>query len=737
MASGRTSATSSGVISGSGLAMAKMMGLSAIDFTIALRHGAGGGEAEEGVGALQRIGQRARLGLGGIGRLPLVHAFGAALVDDALGVAEDHVLPRHAHGGEQLEAGDARGAGAVDDELEGLEIAPGQLERIEEAGGGDDGGAVLVVVEDGDVEQLFELLLDDEAVRRLDVLQVDAAEAGAQIAHAIDDGIDVRSVDQDVDGVDVGEALEQRALAFHHGLGRLRAEIAEAEDRRAVGDDGHHVALVGVVVGELGIAGDGQHRHRHARRIGERQIALRRERLGRRDLELAGLALAVELQRFLLGEVRGGELDGHMVVPLRQLRSCGMSPALRTCAEGLTIVGSAHRHNVRRHNRRQAAPANQLQTVRDASRDVPPRTVRRLCLASGSGQGRHGWRTTEKSAKGAGARLGDAPARAAARSAESRAGTSGPAVTPPGVTPSMAQFLEIKAANPDCLLFYRMGDFYELFFEDAVAAAQALGIVLTKRGKHLGEDIPMCGVPIHRADEYLQRLIRQGFRVAVCEQLEDPAEARKRGSKAVVRRDVVRLVTPGTLTEDSLLDAKARNYLTAVFDGPKAGRGQADMIALASLDISTGEFEVGEVPAADFPGEIVRLSPSEVIAADRLFADEQVRQWIGIAGAAATPVPGASFDSLAGERLLKAQLGVADLQAFGDFSQRRARRHRRAPQVCRADADRPAPVPAAAAQGRARQPPRHRCAEPGEPGAAALARRARGRAACSPPSTAR
>jgi DNA mismatch repair protein MutS len=232
----------------------------------------------------------------------------------------------------------------------------------------------------------------------------------------------------------------------------------------------------------------------------------------------------------------------------------------------------------------------------------------------------------------------------------------------------MAQFLEIKAANPDCLLFYRMGDFYELFFEDAVAAAQALGIVLTKRGKHLGDDIPMCGVPIHRADEYLQRLIRQGFRVAVCEQLEDPAEARKRGSKAVVRRDVVRLVTPGTLTEDSLLDAKARNYLTAMFDGPKGGTGHGSTLAFASLDISTGEFEVGEVPAADLPGEIVRLAPSEVIAADRLLADEQVRKWIGIAGAAATPVPGASFDSLAGERLLKARLGVADLEAFGTFS---------------------------------------------------------------------
>ncbi|KAB2916289.1 MAG: DNA mismatch repair protein MutS [Hyphomicrobiaceae bacterium] len=235
-----------------------------------------------------------------------------------------------------------------------------------------------------------------------------------------------------------------------------------------------------------------------------------------------------------------------------------------------------------------------------------------------------------------------------------------------GVTPSMAQFLEIKAANPDCLLFYRMGDFYELFFEDAVAAAEALGIVLTKRGKHLGEDIPMCGVPIHRADEYLQRLIRQGFRVAVCEQLEDPAEARKRGSKAVVRRDVVRLVTPGTLTEDSLLDAKARNYLTAVFRGPKAGTEAT--IALASLDLSTGEFEVGEVPAGDFPGEIVRLSPSEVIAADALLSADELRKWIGVAGAAATPVPSASFDSLAGERLLKAQFGVADLAAFGTFS---------------------------------------------------------------------
>src|SRR6202142_2081699 len=132
------------------------------------------------------------------------------------------------------------------------------------------------------------------------------------------------------------------------------------------------------------------------------------------------------------------------------------------------------------------------------------------------------------------------------------------------LTPMMAQYLEIKAANPGCLLFYRMGDFYELFFDDAEVASRALGITLTRRGRHNGADIPMCGVPIHAADGYLQKLIAQGFRVAVCEQVEDPAEARKRGGKAVVRRDVVRLVTPGTLTEDALLAPGRNNYLAAV-----------------------------------------------------------------------------------------------------------------------------------------------------------------------------
>src|SRR3954465_5349325 len=148
------------------------------------------------------------------------------------------------------------------------------------------------------------------------------------------------------------------------------------------------------------------------------------------------------------------------------------------------------------------------------------------------------------------------------------------------VTPMMEQYVEIKAANPDCLLFYRMGDFYEMFFHDAEIASRALGIVLTKRGKHLGKDIPMCGVPVERADEYLHRLISLGHRVAVCEQTEDPAEARKRGGKSVVKRDVVRLVTPGTLTEDTLLDAQRNNYLVAIARARPASTDDRSRFAL-------------------------------------------------------------------------------------------------------------------------------------------------------------
>ncbi len=235
-----------------------------------------------------------------------------------------------------------------------------------------------------------------------------------------------------------------------------------------------------------------------------------------------------------------------------------------------------------------------------------------------------------------------------------------------GATPVIAQYLEIKSANADCLLFYRMGDFYELFFEDAEVASRALGIALTKRGKHQGEDIPMCGVPVRAADDYLQRLIAQGHRVAVCEQLEDPAEARKRGAKAVVRRDVVRLVTPGTLTEESLLDARAHNFLTALFRGPQDG--SEPMLALASLDISTGELIAASVKPGDLPGELARLKPGEILVGDDVAGDAEIRKVIHEAGAALTPCPRAHFDSVRGERALKQRLGVATLDAFGAFT---------------------------------------------------------------------
>src|ERR1700724_688845 len=186
------------------------------------------------------------------------------------------------------------------------------------------------------------------------------------------------------------------------------------------------------------------------------------------------------------------------------------------------------------------------------------------------------------------------------------------------VTPLMEQYVEIKAANPDCLLFYRMGDFYELFFEDAEVASRTLGIVLTKRGKHLGRDIPMCGVPVHRADEYLQRLIMAGHRVAVCEQLEDPAEARRRGAKSVVRRDVTRLVTPGTLTEDTLLDPRRNNYLLAIARA-RGSASEESRFALAWIDISTGEVRIAECDRAGLAAEIARLAPGEIIVADALY----------------------------------------------------------------------------------------------------------------------
>jgi DNA mismatch repair protein MutS len=234
-------------------------------------------------------------------------------------------------------------------------------------------------------------------------------------------------------------------------------------------------------------------------------------------------------------------------------------------------------------------------------------------------------------------------------------------------SPMMEQYIEIKAANPDCLLFYRMGDFYELFFEDAEVASRALGIVLTKRGKHLGRDIPMCGVPVIRADEYLHRLIALGHRVAVCEQTEDPAEAKKRGSKSVVRRDVVRLVTPGTLTEDTLLDAKRNNYLLAIARARASAEADTSRFALAWIDISTGEFRIAECDRAGLPAEIARLEPGEIVVSDALYGDPELAPYLRTLPAV-TPVTRDVFDGATAERRLSDYFAVATSEAFGTLS---------------------------------------------------------------------
>ena len=244
-------------------------------------------------------------------------------------------------------------------------------------------------------------------------------------------------------------------------------------------------------------------------------------------------------------------------------------------------------------------------------------------------------------------------------SSTDRAEDAGPGRT----TPVMSQYLDIKRAHPDCLLFYRMGDFYELFFADAEAAARDLGIVLTKRGKHLGDDIPMCGVPVHAADGYLQRLIRMGHRVAVCEQMEVPAEARKRGSKSVVRRDVVRLVTPGTLTEDSLLDSRSHNYLCAI----ALIRSTGDM-ALAWADISSGDLMATTTSADRLAADLAALDCREIIAPESLLAEERIQAVFRQTGIPVTPLPAIKFDSISAERHLRAHFQVAALDAFGAFS---------------------------------------------------------------------
>jgi DNA mismatch repair protein MutS len=225
----------------------------------------------------------------------------------------------------------------------------------------------------------------------------------------------------------------------------------------------------------------------------------------------------------------------------------------------------------------------------------------------------------------------------------------------------MAQYLAIKRAHPDCLLFYRMGDFYELFFDDAVKASAALDIALTRRGKHLGEDIAMCGVPVRAYEAYLPRLVRAGFKVAIAEQMEDPAEAKKRGGKSVVARDVVRVITAGTITEDTLLDARAHNYLTAVAEAQGA-------LGLAWVDVSTGDLAMQRIEPHSLAAALARLSPTELLLPDRLLQAEGLFEVWAEWKDALTPLPSVRFDSENARRRLETLYGVGALDGFGAFT---------------------------------------------------------------------
>ena len=228
-------------------------------------------------------------------------------------------------------------------------------------------------------------------------------------------------------------------------------------------------------------------------------------------------------------------------------------------------------------------------------------------------------------------------------------------------TPMMEQFLAIKTEHSDCILFYRMGDFYELFFEDAVKASASLDITLTKRGTYDGKPIPMCGVPVHASETYLLRLIKKGYRVAVCEQLEDPSEAKKRGAKSVVKRGVVRIVTPGTITEETILDSKTNNYLCCI----SQLRGE---MSIAWADISSRDFYVQSVKEADVLGVLARIAPKEILLPQKLLSHPDLLDVWGEYKACLIPLPDARFDTVNAEKRLQDIFAVGALDSFGDFT---------------------------------------------------------------------
>ncbi len=230
------------------------------------------------------------------------------------------------------------------------------------------------------------------------------------------------------------------------------------------------------------------------------------------------------------------------------------------------------------------------------------------------------------------------------------------------VTPMMQQFLAVKAEYKDCILFYRMGDFYEMFFDDAIIAAKTLDISLTKRGKHEGGDIPMCGVPHHSCEPYLHKLINCGYKVAVCEQMESPEDAKKRGGyKAVVRREVVRIITPGTLIEDALLDAREANYLASLVE-------ISGKLALAWIDISTGEFRVCPTTREGLGADLARLNAKELLLPDKVFVDAELSPILREYRASLSPQVASMFDYIKTQNKLLSYYGVKSLDGYGSFS---------------------------------------------------------------------
>ncbi len=232
-------------------------------------------------------------------------------------------------------------------------------------------------------------------------------------------------------------------------------------------------------------------------------------------------------------------------------------------------------------------------------------------------------------------------------------------------TPLMAQYKAVKAQHQNCLLFFRLGDFYEMFFDDAVTAAKALDIALTRRGQHQGQDVPMCGVPAHSYEGYLAKLIRQGFRVAICEQTEAPEDAKKRakkdGGKSIVSREVVRIVTPGTVTEETLLDAQAANYLACV-------AGVGDDLAVAWLDLAAGKPAVQTVSASELGGVLARLDAAEILLPQRLIEKPELFEALAAWKARLAPQPNGRFDSGNAERRLQTLYSVGTLASFGDLT---------------------------------------------------------------------